>query len=91
MRRTLTVLVASAALLVPASAASAAQPIDGVKVKTNASCSNGKGGNGNYDPLSYNGAGNVLKAAGCVATVEVDPCVVNPDLLFCKDPNAGGK
>ena len=47
MRRTLTVLAASAALLVPATAASAASG-------SNASCNNGKGGNG----AVWNGAGN---------------------------------
>ena len=46
MRRTLAVLVTTAALLVPATAASAAST-------SNASCNNGKGGNG----ATWNGHG----------------------------------
>jgi hypothetical protein len=64
MRRTLTVLVATAALLAPAAAASASPP-EGRGPGFNASCSNGHGGN---DKGEYNGLGNSGKAStgGCV-------------------------
>ena len=56
MRRTLTVAALAAAMLVPAAAASA-------DTGSNASCSNGKGGNAHG---VYNGLGNVDKAGFCV-------------------------
>lgn len=78
MRRTLIVLVATAACLVPAAAASAA-PAGG---HSNASCSNGKGGNleRQAPKFSYNGLGNVSKAAAlCGAKPVVTPPVVEQD------------
>jgi len=57
MRRTLTVAALAAAMLVPAAAASA-DP--GSSVGSNASCSNGKGGNAHG---VYSGHGNTGKAA----------------------------
>lgn len=62
MRRTLTVLVTAAALLVPATAASAAPP----EGRTNASCNNGKGGNG----AEWNGHG---KISDCGVVRETPP------------------
>ncbi len=61
MRRTLAVLVATTAFLVPASAASAdnGQHDSG---RANASCSNDKGGNG----ARYNHLGNQGKARDCL-------------------------
>ena len=58
MRRTLTVAALAAAMLVPASAASA-------DPGSNASCSNGKGGNSHGE---YNGLGNAGKAQSCLPT-----------------------
>lgn len=67
MRRTLAVLVTAGAFLVPAGAASA-QVVE--TPHTNASCSNGEGGN--YDrhltTHSYNELGNVGRAGGCATT-----------------------
>ena len=57
MRRTLAVLVTTAALLVPASAASAAST-------SNASCNNGKGGNG----AEWNRQGSSGRTSGCAPT-----------------------
>jgi hypothetical protein len=57
MRRTLTVMVAAVALLTPASAAVASTE------HTNASCSNGKGGNYPWTDHLYNHKGNVVRAA----------------------------
>lgn len=60
MRRTLTVAALAAAMLVPAAAASA-------DPGSNASCSNGKGGNSKG---VYNGKGNTVKAEKCGPTTE---------------------
>lgn len=61
MRRTLAVLVTAAAFLVPASAASA-DVVDDVPDQSNASCSNGKGGNLDRTGAVYNLKGNVERA-----------------------------
>ena len=65
MRRTLTVAALAAAMLVPAAAASA-------DTGSNASCSNGKGGNSHG---VYSGHGNVEKAAGFCVDQPVQPIV----------------
>ena len=67
MRRTLTVLVTTAAFLLPAAAASAAE-VTAPAGATNASCSNGKGGNVAQTGAEYSGKGNTARAAlACVA------------------------
>ncbi len=66
MRRTLTVLVTSAALLVPATAASASD----VRVTQNASCSSGQ--QRGPDGSTYNNQGNTARAlspSACGGTV----------------------
>ena len=76
MRRTLTVVLATAALLAPAGAAFADQPVQRGP-GFNASCSNGKGGNG----ATYSGNGNTAKALAsgkCGAVTVVDPKPVKP-------------
>jgi hypothetical protein len=66
MRRTLTVLVTAAALLVPATAASAAPP----EPKSNASCNSGqqRGPEGS----TYNGKGNISECGGVRVTPPKD-------------------
>ncbi len=59
MRRTLAVVALAATMIAPAAALAA--PAAGPAATTNASCNNGKGGNGG----EYNGKGNSLKAADC--------------------------
>lgn len=62
MRRTLTVLVAAAAFLVPAGAASAGQGVP------NASCNNGKGGN--YSWTGHTDSGKGSGKYSCVPVVK---------------------
>ena len=66
MRRTLAVLVTTAAFLVPAGAASADT------THANASCNNGKGGNYEWTGHVDNGKGNGKGRAAGVCTVSTD-------------------
>ena len=65
MRKTLIVLVTGVAFMLPATAASAAEAPG--PSGTNASCSNGKGGNYAWTLAAYNGKGNTARAAGACA------------------------
>jgi len=68
MKRTLALLAVTGAFLVPATAASAGNAEHKPDLP-NASCNNGKGGNG----AEYNGYGNSGKAVDCASVVVTPP------------------
>ena len=68
MKRTLALLAVTGAFLVPATAASAGNAEHKPDLP-NASCNNGKGGNG----AAYNGHGNSGKAVDCASVVVTPP------------------
>jgi hypothetical protein len=78
MRRTLTVLAATAALLTPAAVGLASAPV-GQGPGTNASCNNGHGGNEQGD---FNNRGNLDRVAACLTgSTPVKPKPIETDLV----------